>query len=328
MSNFKKHVGRIRNTDRRCVVVFMQIQGKEDHALIVDTDALPDRFHDALMDIVDSVEGQNTTHLYTLLSRRILPDTGVDMLNALYGYGLLRPVPIDNIVMYPSPNNPCPLRTIVDFMNGQTTPTVESANLDNRILENQKAEKVQEQVAMAKNILAQAADLEAEANRKREQAYRLAPSLRPDNGVNTFAPAAAAPVVEQALEAPVAPVQVQEAVSPVTATPIIPEAPQAPMAFVDDSGDLDPEMAKILQEAQNQLAQGPQFIPETEVSDEAEETEAAHGIDPTDDRLQEFLARAAAREDAENKAAIEAQQPKRPVGRPRKDGSPAGSPRA
>ena len=107
MSTFKKHVGRIRNTDRRCVVVYMQIPGNEENALVVDTDALPDRFHDALMDIIDSNEGQQTPHLHTLLQRRILPDLGLDMMNALHTYGQLRAVNIDNIVMYPAPNAPC-----------------------------------------------------------------------------------------------------------------------------------------------------------------------------------------------------------------------------
>ena len=43
----KKHIGRIANTDQRVVVVFMQIPGKDDHALVVSTDNLPERFHQA-----------------------------------------------------------------------------------------------------------------------------------------------------------------------------------------------------------------------------------------------------------------------------------------
>jgi hypothetical protein len=308
MSTFKKHVGRIKNTDRRCVVVYMQIPGNEQNALIVDTDALPDRFHDALMDIVDSTEGQQTPHLHTLLSRRILPDLGLDVMNALHTYGLLRAVGIDEIVMYPAPNAPCPLRTIVDFMNGEEAPKEAEVQLENRILENQKSETVQAQVDIAQNIIRQAEDLEAEASRKREQAYRMVPELRPQV---TDSPEVIEASVT-ALEAPVAPVEQVEVTEAVQLNVAENSQPEVVVEAIDPTLPDDVKAALAAAQAS--------FVPVIEEGDVE-----GNQVDTSDSAIQEFLDRAALREDKEDKEKWAAMQPKNPVGRPRKDGQPAGN---
>ena len=332
MSTFKKHVGRIRNTDRRCVVVYMQIPGNEENALIVDTDALPDRFHDALMDILDSKEGQETPNLHTLLARRILPDLGLDMMNALHTYGFLRPVEIDNVVMYPAPNAPCPLRTIVDFMNGNDAPKEQPANLENRVLENQKSDSQQAQLDIAQNILRQAQDLEDEANRKREQAYRLVPELRPasvaqvtDSPAVTEASAPAEPVTQDYLDEHHAADEGMIVEQPIVAPQTLAEAheepeasdtPLVPELVVDAS--LPDDVKAALEAAHNDFQT---FTAEEEVVEEPE----GNQVDTSDEALQAFLDRAAFREDRADKEKWEAMQPKKPVGRPRKDGQPAGT---
>jgi hypothetical protein len=48
-------------------------------------------------------------------------------------------------------------------------------------------------------------------------------------------------------------------------------------------------------------------------------------VDTSDEAIQEFLDRVALREDMADREAWLASQPKNPVGRPRKDGLPAGS---
>jgi len=312
MSTFKKHVGRIKNTDRRCVVIYMQIPGNEDNALIVDTDALPDRFHDALMDIIDSTEGQQTAHLHTLLSRRMLPDLGLDMMNALHTYGLLRSVAIDNVVMYPAPNAPCPLRTIVDFINNEEAPEDQKVNLDNRILENQKADQAQGQLDVATNILRQAEDLEAEAAKKREQAYRLVPSLRPQvtpspEVTEASETAQDSSTVEVPLEAPTEPAQDQSLMA-------APSTPTEPELIIDPT--LPDDVKAALEAAHIQLTETAQVI--------INDTEG-NQVDSSDDAVQAFLDRVAHREDLADKELQESLKPKNPVGRPRKDGLPAGT---
>lgn len=350
MSNLKRHVGRIRNTDRRCVVVYMQIPGTPDHALVVDTDALPDNLHDALQEVVQSHEGQNTVDIANLLARRIVPHLGVDILNVLHARGSLQRVPVDNIVMYPSPNSPFPLRQIIEMMGGSVgqaaAQTPVDPSIQNRHAENHKAAAAEEQLAVANNILIQARDLEAQAAAKREQAYQLAPSLRP----NQAAPAAPIPHdgdAQLAMEDGAATVLVRPGSEPVIeeATPelvtggtdgitysITPEA----IAEAKELGlDLEAEVRRAveLQAALEQQFREEAIESESAQAEEAqqvdvdaeEEISPAHGIDLDDAKLQEFLDRAAYRADKEAGELAAQQAPKRPVGRPRKDGQPAGS---
>jgi hypothetical protein len=177
----KRHIGRLKNTDRRCVVVFMQIPNREDHALIIDTDALPDRHHDSLMEVVDSHAGQQTPVLANILTRRILPDTGMDIMQAMHNMGYLQAVPVTNVVMYPEPNHPMALEAIIKL---QSQTAVEAradvdANRASRITENQEFDKNNQADAVAMSLILQARDLQTEAHRKFEQAYDLAPHLAP-----------------------------------------------------------------------------------------------------------------------------------------------------
>lgn len=333
MSNFKKHVGRIRNTDRRCVVVYMQVPGNEDNALIVDTDALPDRFHDALMDVIDSKEGQEVTHLHTLLARRILPDLGLDMMNAFHTYGLLRAVDIDNIVMFPAPNAPCPLRTIVDYINGNPETVETPEKLENRVLENQKSDSAQAQIDIAQNMLQQAQDLENAANAKREQAYRLVPNLRPQVTDSPEVIEASVSADESTIKATEvvadAPESVTEDHTTYTAEHVasnegmtVLEPVETPSFHVADEVDVSglPDDVKMALHAA-----AAELVKQTSVATDDHDDLEGNQVDTSDAAVQAFLDRAAHREDMANKELQESLKPKAPVGRPRKDGLPAGT---
>jgi hypothetical protein len=193
MSGLKRHIGRLKNTDRRIVVVYMQIPGKENSALIVDTDALPDQYHEALMTVVESEAAQTSTSLAEVLDRRASPDAGINLMNSLHRRGFLRPESIDNIIMFPRPNMPFPLSKVIEFMRNEAAAKDAIANDDvggppkyseeryNQFNENLKIDSAQETLDVAKSILYDAELLEAEVIRKRKQAYELAPSLRPGN---------------------------------------------------------------------------------------------------------------------------------------------------
>lgn len=186
MSNVKKHVGRITNTDKRCVVLFMQIVDEHgnildpDHALIVDTDSLPDRLHEPLMEIVESVEGQKTNVLGELLGRRASPDGGLDMFNTLHRRGYVQKVPVDHVVMYPKPNQKVPLRQILEEMGRLPKPeknSNEPVDKFNRYEHNQDATDLESRQAVARNLLLEAVDLEAIAKGKRDEAKRICPEI-------------------------------------------------------------------------------------------------------------------------------------------------------
>lgn len=102
MVDFTKHVGRNQN-GTRLVVVFREIPDDEEHCLVVETDSLPDMYHDQLLQEVDSREAQDTVNLYEVLQRRSFGDGG-QMLNTLHARGMLRKYRVDQIEMQPMPN--------------------------------------------------------------------------------------------------------------------------------------------------------------------------------------------------------------------------------
>jgi hypothetical protein len=184
----KKHIGRIANTDQRVVVVFMQIPGKDDHSLVVSTDNLPERFHNAVMDIVESPEGQAERDLATVLGRRLLPDTGQNVMEALHTQGYMTAVHVDQVVMTPRPNMPFPLRQILENMGSVLPPATpdyaHSVNKYNPHVANAAAASSDDKQAIAQNLIRQAEDLRsqaqvlmAEADRKQDQAAVYVPEL-------------------------------------------------------------------------------------------------------------------------------------------------------
>src|ERR1700750_8161 len=114
--NMMRHVAKIANTDQRCVVAFMQIPNREDHALVIPTDNLPPRFEQAVMDVLKSPEGQQETDFGVVLSRHLLPDTGQNILETLHNQGRLVPVSVHQVLMMPTPNNPVKLSAILETL--------------------------------------------------------------------------------------------------------------------------------------------------------------------------------------------------------------------
>lgn len=186
-----KHVGRLRSTDSKCVIVMMQIPGNDDHALIVESDSLPDRMHQAVMEAVESTEGQAEEVFARVLGRKLLPDSGgIDIMNALHTSNRLRSVSVDEILMVPAPNRAYPLRQILESqgkLGTQIENVAENAVDDkndpnlakfNPHIHNQRTAESESNLGVAKGIMVQADLLAQEANRLYAKAYDLAPSLR------------------------------------------------------------------------------------------------------------------------------------------------------
>lgn len=205
----KKHVGKVRSTDGRCVIVFMQLPEDKQKALIIDVEALPPRYEQLLLSVVDSPEGQSENDLASAMSRRTVQDTGNTVLTEFHRLGLMRAESIDNIILLPQPNTPFPLRDILQQMGklndiDLVAPVNNNAEVKyNPIVSNMNAADEEKRKNQAMNFIAEAEMLESEANRKREQAYRLAPEIRPNQGrhvykvdVGNLGPVESAAVVE------------------------------------------------------------------------------------------------------------------------------------
>jgi hypothetical protein len=179
---FMKHVGRHAATGQRLVVVFMELPDEPENALVVFSDSLPDRYHQALMDAVESNEGQSAKQMYEVLSRKVFWHGG-QMLTTLHTEGLLSKIPTKNIIMTPNTSTNVSLNEILEQMHkieaGLLTENTAPVQTESRIDMNVAESKSEESRQIAQNLLVQAQLLEADAQRKREEAYKYDPSLRP-----------------------------------------------------------------------------------------------------------------------------------------------------
>jgi hypothetical protein len=98
-----KHVGRIKATNKRCLVAFRTLPGDAFNCLIIPTENLPDNYHDSLINLVNSPAGQDANEFADVLNRSTFPD-GSTMLPALHSQGRLVKFPTDQIEMIPSSN--------------------------------------------------------------------------------------------------------------------------------------------------------------------------------------------------------------------------------
>lgn len=98
-----KHVGRIKATNKKCLVAFRTLPGDAHYCLIVPTENLPDSYHDALINLVESSAGQDAYELGEAMARTNFPDGSI-MLAALHTQGRFVKVPTDAVEMLPTPS--------------------------------------------------------------------------------------------------------------------------------------------------------------------------------------------------------------------------------
>lgn len=187
-----KHVGKF--GEKPCVVVFRELPGEQDYCLIVQTDNLESRQHDDLMNVVQSAEAQQSNDISEVLFRRQFTD-GTNMLNSLHYSKKLQKVPVGLVQLTPSPNQSLPLNEvnaeIRKLKGGYTPPVNDSSHLNDTTTkpvstEEPTATEDGDVSGIAKTLLAQATLMEengqrmlAEAEAKKQEAFRLDPSLRP-----------------------------------------------------------------------------------------------------------------------------------------------------
>jgi hypothetical protein len=96
-----KHVGRVKATNKKCLVAYRTLPGDAYHCLIVPTENLPDIYHDAIINLVESGAGQDSYEFAEALARSTFPD-GATMLSALHASGRLIKAQTSEIEMTPT----------------------------------------------------------------------------------------------------------------------------------------------------------------------------------------------------------------------------------
>lgn len=179
MTTYYKHVGKVKNSGRRCVVIKDRIPGAEKNALIVDIDSVPDAYQQFLMDLVQSPAAQATNDLGEVLNRYQSPDAHQTMLMSLKNRQYLSPMPITNIIMYPAPNFPIELTEVIQRIDGTYKKEDYAANTLHNTMNTLNANEYEKNEKVARNILLEAERLEFEARKKRDMAFAMAPQLNP-----------------------------------------------------------------------------------------------------------------------------------------------------
>jgi len=96
-----KHVGRFVANGRKCLVAYRTLPGDAYNCLVIPTEALEDRYHDALIQLVESNSAQTANEFAEVLARSTFPDGSI-MLAALHTQGKLMRVATDQIEMIPN----------------------------------------------------------------------------------------------------------------------------------------------------------------------------------------------------------------------------------
>lgn len=191
IENLKKHAGVLKNTGVRVAVVFRKLPTDEKTCLIVETERLPDSYHDYVIQVLNSKESSETNDFYEVLNRRTFPD-GTNCLTSLHQRGFLRREPVTNVTMMPLPGQAVPLelinatidKKVDEYMVRQRTQSA-ADDVGNTVAAAKEA-LANDPAAVAKGLILQAELLEADAAAKREEAYIMHPASRPGRGRPTL----------------------------------------------------------------------------------------------------------------------------------------------
>ena len=99
-----KHIGRMKNTGNKVVVVFRTLPGDSGSALVLPVVTLTDAYHDALMQLVETEQAQDAFEFGEIMFTRTFPD-GRPMLQAMQADNRLQKVATDTVVMTPTPTD-------------------------------------------------------------------------------------------------------------------------------------------------------------------------------------------------------------------------------
>lgn len=175
-----RHIGLHAKTSARISLILTVLPDSED-CLIVYPDNLPHELKDSFFYIMNSQEGQSAVNLSDVLAGRTYADTNQSMLQVLHSTGFIKKAHIDDILMTPSAAYKIPLRDVLiqSGLMKESVSQITDAEPYNPHKYNANAESIAETVGSAQNLLVEAEMLDQAASQKREQAYRIAPSLRP-----------------------------------------------------------------------------------------------------------------------------------------------------
>lgn len=111
--SFFKHVGNV--SGKKVIIVQRQLPNEEHMTAVIYSDIMPSKYHDDVMKLLESDEGQSAYEFKDILSRRMTSD-GNNMLNALSNEGYLKRVPAKNVMVTPNSKSQVRLDELNDLL--------------------------------------------------------------------------------------------------------------------------------------------------------------------------------------------------------------------
>lgn len=108
MAKAFKHIGKMKNTGSKVLVVFRTLPGESDKALVLPVATLPDSYHDAIMTMLETDQAQEAFEFGEIMFIRHFPD-GRPMLQGMQVDGRLVKVSTTDVYMTPAVNREIPL---------------------------------------------------------------------------------------------------------------------------------------------------------------------------------------------------------------------------
>jgi hypothetical protein len=99
MAKFFKHVGE--HNGKKVVIVQRTIPGEDHMCSVVYSQIIPSQYHDDIMRVLESTEGQHSKEFYEILQRRIATN-GSNLLQAIATEGYLKKAPTNQVIVKPN----------------------------------------------------------------------------------------------------------------------------------------------------------------------------------------------------------------------------------
>jgi len=112
---FFKHVGMANN--KKVIIIQRQLSGDDEHmSAVLYSDILPSRYHDDVMAVLESAEGQNAFEFRDVLQRRMMAD-GSNMLQALSSENYIKRVAQSAVIVKPNSKSSIRLDELNKLLN-------------------------------------------------------------------------------------------------------------------------------------------------------------------------------------------------------------------
>lgn len=180
-----RHVGKSIPTGKKIAVVFMQIPGNENQALVCEYESFPEKLQSIFLNALYSNEAQSSMSLADILNKTYFHEYRMNLLQYLHSSGKLYCLDVENVLMIPSPGTSIKLPVLIEeikklnMQQGNNTATPPT-NVQNSVTNDEPVpisldtSNIEE---IAKGMLVEVEYLRGKADKLEKEAFALCPAL-------------------------------------------------------------------------------------------------------------------------------------------------------